>query len=172
MSKVRNRPRGLNTVTYSVDTSDIDGLLEALGDAVEEAVRPAVQAGSQVIYEEARRLAGRSSKPHFFYGTSYSKTEGVRFGPDEAVRGRYLFYPGTLQNAIYQVYSADNSGPTKATYHISWNATKAPYGGFVEYGLSPFTAKSTPFLRPALINKEQEAIDAVAAVLARKLGEL
>lgn len=172
MSKVRNRPRGLNTVTYDVDTSELDRLLQEVIDIAEESVRPAAQAGAEVIYREARRLAGRSTSPHYFYGTSYKKVEGQRFGPGDVVRGRYLFNPGTLKAAIYQKYSEDNSTPKRATYHVSWNAEKAPYGGFVEYGLSPFTPKSTPFLRPALINKQQEAVDAMAAVLAQKLSEL
>jgi hypothetical protein len=158
-------------VSYDVDTSDLYRLLDSLGDLAEETVRPVAQAGAQVIYNEARRLVGRSSKPHYFYGTSY-EPDGFRKGPNESVPGRYLFYPGTLKDAIYQVYSEDKSEPTIATYHISWNAQKAPYGGMVEYGLSPFTSESKPFLRPALINKQQEAVEAMTAVLVKKLGEL
>lgn len=157
--------RGANSVNIKVDTSQFDDLMARLEDKASEAVRPAAQAGANIIYEEAKRLAGRSDKPHFFYGTSWKK------GSDSKA-GRYLFEPGNLQKAIYQVYSKDNSTEDLATYHISWNFTKAPYGLFVEYGLNPFAPGRKPFLRPALINKRDEAIAAVSRVISEKVSEL
>jgi hypothetical protein len=148
-----------------MDTSQFDDLLSRLEDAAVEAIRPAAQAGANVIYEEARRLAGRSTKPHFFYGKSWKKGS-------ESKEGRYRFNPGTLQKAIYQVYSKDNSSPTRATYHVSWNYEKAPYGLFVEYGLNPFAPDRQPFLRPALVNKYKEALAAAEGAIMKKLGEL
>ncbi len=41
---------------------------------------------------------------------------------------------GNLEESIYQVYSKDNSGEHKATYHVSWNHLVAPHGFLVEYG--------------------------------------
>lgn len=157
--------RGSNSVTYKADTSQFDSLLELLGGIAEEVVRPAAQAGANVIYEEAKRLAGRSTKPHFFYGKSWKK------GSDSK-EGRYKFNPGTLEKAIYHVYSKDNSTPENAVYHISWNFTKAPYGVMVEYGLNPFAPDRKPFLRPALINKRNDAIAAAEGVIMKKIGEL
>lgn len=157
--------RGANSVVYKVDTSQLDALLERVADMAEEVVRPAAQAGANVIYEEAKRLAGRSTKPHFFYGKSWKKES-------ESKEGRYRFNPGTLQKAIYHVYSKDNSTPTNAVYHISWNFEKAPYGLFVEYGLNPFAPDRQPFLRPALINKRLDAIAAAEGAIMKKIGEL
>ncbi len=157
--------KGSGSVNISIDTSSVNRLLDNLLDAADEVIRPAAQAGAQVIYDEAKRLAGRSTKAHYFYGTSYKKD-----GKSKA--GRYQFQPGTLQNAIYQVYSKDNSSDTVATYHVSWNMTKAPYGLFVEYGMSPFAKSSKPFLRPAIINKGNDALVAMEAVVARRLGNL
>lgn len=157
--------KGAKSVNIRVDTSQFDALMSRLEDAAEESVRPAAQAGANVLYEEAKRLAGRSDKPHFFYGTSWKKGS-------ESKTGRYRFEPGNLQKAIYQVYSKDNSTTEKATYHVSWNFTKAPYGLFVEYGLNPFSPNRKPFLRPALINKRAEAIAAVESVIMKRIGEL
>jgi hypothetical protein len=157
--------KGANTVTYRLDTSGVNELLANLGEIGKEIVRPVAQAGAEVIYEEAKRLAGRSTSPHFFYGTSWKKKSGSK-------AGRTRFEPGNLQKAIYQVYSKDNSTETKATYHVSWNFTKAPYGLFVEYGLNPFAPDRKPFLRPALINKYQQAVDAMTAVVKKKVDEL
>lgn len=157
--------KGANSVVYRVDTSQLDALLEKIGDMAEEVVRPAAQAGASVIYEEAKRLAGRSGRSHYFYGTSWKKGSG-----SEA--GRKRFESGNLQRAIYHVYSQDNSTPKKAVYHISWNFSKAPYGLFVEYGLNPFAPKREPFLRPALINKQDAAVNAARTVILKYLDKL
>ena len=157
--------KGSRSVNIKVDTSQFDDLMSRLEDKARETVRPAAQAGAEIIYEEAKRLAGRSEKPHFFYGTSWKK------GSDSKA-GRYLFEPGNLQKAIYQVFSKDNSTEDVATYHVSWNFSKAPYGLFVEYGLNPFAPSRKPFLRPALINKREEAIAAVSRVISEKVSEL
>ncbi len=158
--------KGLNSVTFALDTSAFDELMKKVEDKANESVRPAAQAGADVIYEEAKRLAGRSTRPHYFYGTSWKKRQ------KGTTQGRYLFNPGDLKNAIYQVYSKDNSSETVATYHVSWNFEKSPYGLFVEYGLSPFTPKSRPFLRPALINKYAQAVEAMKQKISEKVKEL
>lgn len=97
--------RGDNSLIAPVDLSGLESLMEELGDAAEDAVRPAAQAGIQVLYD--------------------------------AVKSNVAAIPrvsGNLASAIYQVYSQANSGPGQATYHLSWNASKAPHGGLVEYG--------------------------------------
>lgn len=93
------------SVTIHIPTDEIDALINGMADDVEAAVRPAAQAGAQVLYDEVKR--------------------------NVAGLGRVS---GNLDRAIYQAYSKDNSGPGRATYHVSWNAKKAPHGHLVEYG--------------------------------------
>lgn len=97
--------RGNGSLSINLDTSAIDDILAELGDAVEDAVRPAAQAAAEVLYAEVKR-----------------NVAGI---------GRLS---GRLASSIYQAYSADESAPGKATYHISWNAKKAPHGHLLEYG--------------------------------------
>lgn len=90
--------------------ADIDRMLSelsAMQGRAEEAARPAAQAAAQVLYDAVKANVARIGK----------KT-------------------GNLQRSIYQAFSLDNSGPGRATYHVSWNAHKgfAPHGHLVEYG--------------------------------------
>ncbi|MBS1143367.1 MAG: phage protein, gp10 family [Proteobacteria bacterium] len=101
--------------------------LRATAETLNAATRPAAQAGAQVIYDRARQLAPVSEKAHMFHGT-----HGV-YGP---------YQPGNLREAIYQVFSKDNSFRDVSTYHVSWNAAKAPYGAMVEFGTSHSPAES------------------------------
>lgn len=96
---------GAKTVTFGIDTSGFEGLLADLGDAAEEAVRPAAQAGAQVLYDAVKANVGKIGK-----------------------------VSGNLAASIYQAYSQDNSGPLVATYHVSWNHIKAPHGHLLEFG--------------------------------------
>jgi hypothetical protein len=88
-----------------VDARQVFAELDAIAGEVEQAVRPAAQAMAQVLYDEVLRNVNKIKR----------KT-------------------GNLSRSIYQAYSEENSGPGKATYHISWNAKKAPHGHLVEYG--------------------------------------
>jgi len=108
--------------------------LQAEVDILNKATRPAAQAGASVIYERARALCPVSEGAHMFHGT-------------HAVYGPYA--PGTLRNAIYQVFSRDNSFTDVSTYHVSWNKDKAPYGFMVELGTSKAPAHS--FIGAAVI---------------------
>ncbi len=130
----------------TVDLPALHELLAVNLIKINSATRPAAQAGAQVIYDEARRLAPVSKYAHMFHGT-----HGV-YGP---------YSPGSLRDAIYQVFSKDNSSESKATYHISWNAKKAPYAWMVELGTS--RAPAHPFLRPAYLAKSEEAAAAMKA---------
>ena len=96
---------GNNSVTVSVDLAGLNGLLDQLGDNVDEAVRPAAQAGAQILYDEVKQ--------------------------NVAALGRKT---GNLDRSIYQAYSAQNSSKSVATYHVSWNSRKAPHGWLVENG--------------------------------------
>lgn len=101
--------------------------LRATAAELGRATRPAAQAGAQVIYDRAKALVPTSSRAHKFYG------QNKVYGP---------YSPGTLRDAIYQAFSKDNSFRDVSTYHISWNADKAPYGGMVEFGTSKAPAHS------------------------------
>jgi hypothetical protein len=89
----------------SIDVRAFESEMEQLAERADKAARPATQAGAQVLYERVK--------------------------VNVASLGRKT---GNLDSSIYQAYSADNSNESKAVYHISWNATKAPHGHLVEWG--------------------------------------
>lgn len=101
----RAKYSGKNTVNMAVDLGAFNDMISELEEDIQAAVRPAAQAGAQVFYDAVVRNVNALGKKS-----------------------------GNLAGAIYQAYSDENSGPGKATYHISWNASKAPHGGLVEYG--------------------------------------
>ena len=96
-------------------------------ELLQKATRPAAQAGAQIVYERANQLAPVSKAAHIF------QIEGRKYGP---------FAPGNLRDSIYQAFSKDNSYKDVSVYHVSWNATKAPYGAMVEVGTSRAPAQS------------------------------
>ena len=102
-----------------VDIGKFKEQLRATAEVLNQATRPAAQAGAQIVYDRAKLLVPVSKAAHNFYGT-------------HAVYGPYN--PGTLRDSIYQVFSKDNSFTDVSTYHVSWNADKAPYGHMVEFG--------------------------------------
>lgn len=93
------------SVTISADLDSLNGFLKSLGDRADEAARPAAQAAADVLYKEVQKNVGQLGK-----------------------------VTGNLSRSIYQVFSKDNSGKGFATYHVSWNARKAPHGHLVEFG--------------------------------------
>lgn len=120
------------SVSVAFDAASALAGLDAIASAAGAQLRPAAQAGADVLYREAKVRVPVSDRAHFFYGTHQ----------------KYLFPAGTLRDSIYQVYSKDNSAEGKvATYHVAWNHKKAPYGFMVEFGTS--RAPAHPFLRPA-----------------------
>lgn len=142
-------------LTIKFDASAATAKLDVIGATAIAAVRPAAQAGAQVLYDEVQLNVGRIGK-----------------------------VTGNLAASIYQVFSKDNSTPTLSTYHISWNARKAPHGHLVEYGhlmthkayigsdgkwytskvpIEPKHVGARPFLRPAFDAKQQVALQAAEA---------
>lgn len=93
------------SLTITADLSALDSLINGMSESVESATRPAAQAAAQVLYNEVKANVDKIGKKS-----------------------------GNLAASIYQVFSADNSSAQKATYHVSWNARKAPHGQLVEYG--------------------------------------
>lgn len=148
-----------DTLSVKFDSAKVQAALGSLSAGVGDLVRPVAQAGAQVLYDEAKARAPVSAKGHWFHGTSFAK-----YGT------KYWFDRGALKASIYQVYSKDNSGPTKATYHISWNHKTAPYGFMVENGTS--RAPAHAFLRPAFDAKQQEAVNAANARMEQGVNKL
>lgn len=147
--------RGRNTIGLVAPEkirSGFKNLVEYVSTNVEAAVRPAAQAGAQVLYDAVK------------LNVSAMRT-----------------VTGNLYNSIYQVYSADNSGKGYATYHVSWNHIKAPHGHLLEYGHLERPSKKNPnkqrrhvgarpFIRPA-IAKFPEAYAAMETELFRYINE-
>lgn len=111
-----------------INVAGFRDMLGALADDMDRATRPAAQAGAEIIYRRAKAYAPVADFSHMFYGENHNV-----YGP---------FKPGSLRDSIYQVFSEDNSFKDVSTYHISWNATKAPYGAMVELGTSRAPAHS------------------------------
>ena len=87
-------------------------------------MRPAAQSGAQLCYERAKAEAPVSAAGHWVRGTN----------------NKYWFDAGSLKDSIYQVYSKGGSAEGKATYEVSFNHTKAPYGFMVLRGTSSAAA--------------------------------
>lgn len=143
---------GGGSVTINFDFTELFDGFDDIEKTAGEVTRIAAQAAAEELYFEARLRCPESEDSHYFYGKN-SKRDGVR----------YFFQPGNLRNAIYQVYSKDNSKENvRATYHIAWNHRKAPYGFMVEFGTS--RAAANPFLRPAFDARYKEALEISRAV--------
>lgn len=96
---------GKNSLTMVINSKSLDDLVDSLNGLADEAARPAAQAMAQVFYDEIKRNVSKIGR-----------------------------VTGNLERSVYQAFSASNSGPTNATYHISWNHKKAPHGHLVEWG--------------------------------------
>lgn len=116
------------------------------------------QAAADVFYREAKLNCPVSTKgPHKFHGSQF-KTKGVT----------YTFDPGTLRDSIYQVMSKDNSPEGKATYHVSWNHKKCPYGFFVEFGT--MGKPGIGFMRRSYDNAQNDALAAAKIAMSEFLA--
>lgn len=89
--------------SIAVDLSDLG--MDTEVSAAEAAVRPAAQAGAEVLYQAVKKNIGKIGR-----------------------------VTGNLASSIYQAYSRDNSNKLRAQYHVSWNRRKAPHGHLVEFG--------------------------------------
>lgn len=130
------------SLDFHLDLSALESQIDGIEDKTKAAVRPAAQAGAQVLYNRVlQNVAGIGVKS------------------------------GNLRSSIYQAYSKDNSGEKRATYHISWNTKKAPHGHLLEFGhvqryavflgsdgqwhtdkkrpIAPRIVAARPFVRPA-----------------------
>lgn len=149
----------MSSFSINVDLSGFDAAIADKAAKLRAATRPAAQAAIQVLYDQVK--------------VNVSSMGQVT---------------GNLQRSIYQVFSQDHSRPGVATYHVSWNASKAPHGHLVEYGhiqrykvylgkdgkwhtnkrapIPPRHVAARPFLRPAW-----DHIDRAMAAANAKLHE-
>lgn len=125
--------------TIKFDFDAVGDKLDAITTAAKEQMRPAAQAGAQILYDEVKLRAPVAKRAR------------------KAKSGRTI-EPGALKASIYQVFSADNSSDDHATYHVSWNYKKAPHGHLVEFGTS--RAPAHPFLRPSFDTRANDALRA------------
>lgn len=95
----------MTAMSMGLDLAAFRAIVESDRKAVNEASRPAAQAGAQVLYDSVlQNVRGLGRKT------------------------------GKLAAAIYQAYSPENSRNGKHQYNVSWNAGKAPHGHLVEFG--------------------------------------
>lgn len=141
-SAYRSYRRGLRnpatTFSIGVDLDALDAEIDRRSAQLQANVRPAAQAGAEVLYQGVLR--------------------NVR------AIGRVT---GNLESSIYQAFSARHSlesehGYAKAVYQVSWNPRKAPHAHLVEFGHWKryqvyfkndrwYTDKSAPLPAPVLI---------------------
>jgi hypothetical protein len=100
-------PRATSGQAFAITdmTASFDAWADDLEGAVEAAIRPAAQAGAEVLYSAVLRNVSR-------------------LGP----------VTGKLEASIYQAFVKKESGPTHAKYDISWNHRVAPHGHLLEDG--------------------------------------
>ncbi len=104
-------------------------MLDEMEASVEEALRPAAQAATQVIYDRVKL--------------------------NVSALGRVT---GNLDRSIYQYYSTEKSvDGERAEYHVSWNHKKAPHGHLLEWGwLQRYVYRPDgmgPMVRPGMDGK-------------------
>ncbi len=148
-------------------TMNIDAFAQGLRvkrQKIRAAARPAAQAATEHCYSLARVFVPVSEDGHYFYG---SAAKAAPAGSKRAAA--YYFAPGTLRDAIYQVYSKDNSSDGRATYHLSWNHRKAPYGFMVHNGTS--RAPAHPFITRAMNAGKADALAIMKAEFVARVQE-
>ena len=165
---MRRAPTGQRTFYINADTSEIDSLMDGLGNDIEEAIRPATQAGAQVFYEAVQQNV---------------RSLGTK--------------TGNLYGSIYQAYSPEKSPPGVATYNVSWRTSgsgiRAPHGHLIEFGHiqkyaayigsdgnwytamkdgkpvlragGPQQIAARPFIRPAATSAKEAAVTAMKTKL-------
>lgn len=148
-----------------LDARGLHVRLDQIARKVNAAARPAAQAGAQVFYEQVKTNVPVSLKGHWFYGTAAKNAP-----PGQKKAHAYYFDPGTLRDAIYQVFAPERSGDGYAHYVVSWNHQKAPYGFMVEFGTSQSPAH--PFVRLARGQADERAKAAMLDRLKQEMKEV
>lgn len=100
-------------------TVDVSGWVKAfdgLADLKESLARRMATTGGRIVRDDAIERAPLG-------GAGYDA--GWKTGSTE---------PGTLKDAIYLAYNERQSNETQVVYSVSWNAKKAFWGVFMEFG--------------------------------------
>ena len=132
-------------------TGDMLGALDKFEkDIKEKVIMSGVAAMGRVIYDEVKL-----------------NTSGARAG------GKPLDPPGvktgTLDRAIYRVYSPERSSDGVKVYKVSVNRSKAPHWFLIEFGTS--RAPAHPYIRPAAA-KIPDALRAGQARMTERMAEM
>lgn len=118
-----------DSFSISFDTAAIDKWADELQADVQQALRPAAQAGADVLYRQVLANVPVGTKGHWFHGSSY------------AVNGtKYWYNAGALRRAVYQAHATKASTSMRPVYSVGVNPRKAPYANMVELG----TARAAP----------------------------
>lgn len=128
----------------------ISGLDKFESDIKGKAILSGVAAMGQVIYDEVK------------LNTSGMRKTGKPLDPPG-------LKTGTLDRAIYRVYSPERSSDGVKVYKVSVNKSKAPHWFLIEFGTS--RAPAHPYIRPAA-SKMPEAIAAGMARMAVRMAEI
>ena len=144
-------------LTFDLNTAKLEAALDRVKAKAESAIRPAAQAGAQVYYEAVKDATPVSKADHWFHGTSF-KTAGTK----------YWFESGSLKNAVYQVYSKNNSSATNAEYQVAWNHRKVPYGFMVTAGTSR-GVKGNDFIGKAKCSVQAQALAAMQVEFQKRI---
>lgn len=141
----------------TLDLKAIQDWVDAMQADVQQALRPAAQAGAEVLYRQVLANVPVGQRGHWFHGTSFRKN-GTK----------YWFDSGTLRRAIYQAYASQESGPWRPVYSVGVNPRRAPYAYMVELG----TVRTPPvkYIGRARAQYPQ-ALDAVQQTFFQRLKE-
>lgn len=174
-----------NSISVDVQgLSELDDALAELGNAVAgQLLYAALMAGAKPIQDTAQSLAPVSDKPHYRYKKSkvqkqtktgnkvvdrYNKLKAIRAA--QSTTERELVQSGNLRKSISRKrlkgkkWADLTSGG--AFVGVSWTGD-AFYGRFVEFGTKNMAAK--PFLRPAFIQRQNDALDIIKQRLAANI---
>jgi len=124
-------------------TLDIKSLgFDELEASALEAVRPAAQAGAQVLYDQVKANVSRIRK-----------------------------VSGNLDRAIFQKFIENESRADLSSYRISWSRKKAPHGWMIEFGFMQryelardARGRIFPMVRPEMQGKPKPKRRATQAV--------
>jgi hypothetical protein len=136
------KSRGKPPLLLVADTSGLDAFLDGLMQDMSAAVRPAAQAGAQVLYDAAKENVGRMKQ-----------------------------HTGNLYKSIYQKFVPEQSvDGQNAFYRISWNLSKAPHGHLLEWGYlqryryyQNAQGQVRPLVRPGMDGRKKPAKSASQA---------
>lgn len=118
-----------DSFSINFDTAAIDRWADELQADVQQALRPAAQAGADVLYKQVLANVPTGTKGHWFHGSEFRKN-GTK----------YWYNAGALRRAVYQAHATKESTPMRPVYSVGVNPRKAPYAYMVELG----TARAKP----------------------------